>query len=74
MITTNFIYNGYYAGDKIARDIPEFCPKTDLKTGLTRTLEYLDAHGLIPDSSQMTWEDELIEAQEQSIVYLSRLK
>lgn len=74
MITTNFIYNGYYAGDKIARDIPEFCPKTDLKTGLTRTLEYLDAHGLIPDSSQMTWEDELIEAQEQSIVYLSGLK
>ncbi|MGI5946988.1 MAG: NAD-dependent epimerase/dehydratase family protein [Lachnospiraceae bacterium] len=74
MITTNFIYNGYYAGDKIARDIPEFSPKTDLKTGLTKTLEYLDKHNLIPDSDELHWEDELIEAQRQSIVYLSGLK
>lgn len=74
MITTNFIYNGYYAGDKIARDIPEFCPKTDLKAGLKKTLDYLDARHLIPDSDELTWEDELIEAQRQSIVYLSGLK
>lgn len=73
MITTNYIYNGYYAGDKIARDIPEFCPSTDLKTGLTKALEYLDTHGLIPDSGALTWEDELIEAQNQSIVYLTGL-
>lgn len=74
MITTNFIYNGLYAGDKIARDIPEFCPCTDLKTGLTKALEYLEERNLIPDSDEMTWEDELIEAQRQSVIYLSGLK
>lgn len=74
MITTNFIYNGYYAGDKIARDIPEFCPKTDLKTGLTKQLEFLEQNSLIPDSDQLAWEDELIEAQKQSVIYLSNLK
>lgn len=74
MITTNFIYNGYYAGDKIARDIPEFCPKTSLKEGLTKTLEYLEERNLIPDSDTITWEDELIEAQNQSIRYLDGLK
>lgn len=73
MITTNFIYNGYYSGDKIARDIPEFCPKTDLKTGLTRQLEYLEKNNLIPDSDEMTWEDELITAQRQSVLYLNGL-
>lgn len=74
MITTNYIYNGYYAGDKIARDIPEFCPSTDLKTGLAKALEYLEARNLIPNSDELTWEDELIAAQNQSIVYLSSLK
>lgn len=73
MITTNFIYNGYYAGDKIARDIPEFCPGTDLKTGLANAVEYLDKHRLIPDSDALTWEDELIEAQRKSVFYLRSL-
>lgn len=74
MITTNFVYNGFYAGDKIARDIPEFCPQTDLQTGLTRTLEYLERNHLIPDSDELIWEDELIEAQNRSIQYLSELE
>lgn len=73
MITTNFIYNGYYAGDKIARDIPEFCPSTDLKTGLTKQLEFLEERNLIPNSDDLTWEDELIEAQRQSVIYLQSL-
>jgi len=74
MITTNYIYNGYYAGDKIARDIPEFCPSTDLRTGLAKAVEYLDANDLIPNSDELTWEDELIESQNRSVVYLSGLK
>lgn len=74
MITTNYVYNGYYAGDKIARDIPEFCPATDLKTGLTQVLAHLDERGLVPDSDTISWEDELIEAQRRSIVYLQGLK
>ena len=74
MITTNYIYNGYYAGDKIARDIPEFCPATDLKSGLAKAVEYLDANHLIPDSDTLTWEDELIAAQNQSVFYLNGLR
>lgn len=73
MITTNYVYNGYYAGDKIARDIPEFCPATDLKTGLAKALEFLDAHHMVPNSDELTWEDELIEAQNRSVVYLTGL-
>ena len=73
MVTTNFIFNGYYAGDKIARDIPEFRPTTDLKTGLTKALEYIDEHSCVPNSDELTWEDELIAAQNQSIFYLAAL-
>lgn len=74
MITTNYLFNGFYSGDKIARDIPEFCPATSLKKGLTKALEYLDAHHLIPDSDAFTWEDELIEAQNCAIRYISSLQ
>lgn len=69
MITENFIYNGYYAGDKIVRDIPEFSPRTDLKTGLTRQIEFLEKNSLIPDSDKIVWEDKLIEAQRRSAQY-----
>ena len=48
--------------------------RQDLKTGLTKALEYLEERNLIPDSDEMTWEDELIEAQRQSVIYLSGLK
>lgn len=71
MITTNFIYNGYYSGEKIARDIPEFCPQTDLKEGLARTVAMLDEAGLIPNSDAITWEDEIIRAQRRALQYWS---
>lgn len=74
MITTDYLFNGFYAGDKIARDIPEFCPATSLKDGLTKALEYLDSRGLIPNSDAIAWEDEMIEAQERAITYLSSLQ
>lgn len=72
MITENFIYNGYYSGEKIARDIPEFCPSTSLEEGLFHTVEYLDRHRLIPDSRQCCWEDELILAQQQAGAWLKK--
>ncbi len=74
MITTNYVYNGLYDTTKIARDIPEFCPSTDLKTGLTKALEYLEERNLIPNSDEITWEDEYIEAQRRAVVYLQGLK
>lgn len=73
MITESYVYNAYYSGEKIARDIPEFSPKTDLETGLRKTVEYLDEHNLIPDSDSLKWEDELIEAQYTAVQYLKNL-
>ena len=74
MITTNYLFNGFYAGDKIARDIPEFCPETSLKDGLSHALEYLDANNLIPDSDAISWEDEMIEAQNRALDYMVSLR
>lgn len=73
MIVHNFVYNGYYSGEKLARDIPEFCPGTDLVTGLGKAVEWLEEHGGIPDSDELTWEDELIEAQRKAVFYLKGL-
>lgn len=72
MISQNFIYNGYYSGEKIARDIPEFRPVTTLEEGLARTVEYLDENGWIPDCRQFCWEDEMIEAMRQADAWLRK--
>lgn len=72
MIRENFVYNGYYSGEKIARDIPEFCPSTSLEEGLFKAVEYLDRHGLIPDCRQFRWEDELIQAQQKARAWLKK--
>ncbi len=74
MITENFVYNGHYSNEKIARDIPEFTVKTDLEEGLRKTVAYLDENGLIPNSDEITWEDELIQAQKKAIAYFSNSK
>jgi hypothetical protein len=60
MITCNFQYNGFYSGEKIARDIPEFYERTNLEQGLTKTLAFLDQHRCIPDSDGFPYEDEMI--------------
>lgn len=74
MITESYVYNAMYSCEKIARDIPEFCPSTDLVTGLGKAVEFLDRNHLIPNSDEITWEDEMIEAQNQSVVYLKNLR
>jgi nucleoside-diphosphate-sugar epimerase len=63
MITCNFKFNGFYSGEKIARDIPEFRERTGLAEGLAKTLAFLDEHGAIPDSDGYKWEDEAIKIQ-----------
>lgn len=73
MVTESYVYNAMYSCEKIARDIPEFCPSTDLVTGLAKAVEFLDQKNLVPNSDEFTWEDELIAAQNQSIVYLNNL-
>lgn len=63
MITENFKYNGFYSGEKIARDIPEFRPKIGLEEGLGMALEFAERYGVIPDSGAFPLEDEIIRKQ-----------
>ena len=58
-----FSFNTYFSGEKIQRDVPEFRPSINLEMGITKALDYLDRHGLIPNSDQETWEDEIIRLQ-----------
>jgi nucleoside-diphosphate-sugar epimerase len=60
MITSNFQYNGFYSGEKIARDIPEFRERTTLEQGLAKTLAFLEQYHCIPDSGEYPYEDEMI--------------
>lgn len=63
MIEENFVFNGYYSGEKIARDIPEFWERTSLEEGMRKTVAFLDENGMIPDSDRFPYEDELIRVQ-----------
>lgn len=63
MITENYKYNGYYSGEKIARDIPEFHPKIGLEEGLAMALEFIERYGEIPNSDDYPYEDEMIRRQ-----------
>jgi nucleoside-diphosphate-sugar epimerase len=63
MITENFKYNGFYCGEKIARDIPEFGQSISLEEGLRRAVAFAEEHGAIPDSDKLRWEDDVIRAQ-----------
>ena len=63
MITENYKFNGYYSGEKIARDIPEFRPVTGLEEGLALALEFIERNGTIPNSDEIRFEDEIIRKQ-----------
>lgn len=72
MITENFIYNGYYCGEKIARDIPEFRAQITLEDGLCRTVEWMERSGLLDWKAQNSWEDTLIAAQRNARVFVQK--
>lgn len=74
MITENFVYNGYYCGEKIARDIPEFRALIPLEDGLQRTVEWMERAGLLEKTTQNSWEDALIAAQRRAYVFYDREK
>jgi nucleoside-diphosphate-sugar epimerase len=58
-----FAHNTIYGAEKIFRDVPDFLPSVSLEEGVRQVIEVMDAEGRIPDSDELTWEDELIEAQ-----------
>lgn len=60
MIPESYRFNGYFSGEKIARDIPEFRERTSLQKGIADTVEFLDRNHLIPDCDKYSWEDEYI--------------
>ena len=58
-----FAYNTIYSAEKFFRDVPEFVPSVSLEEGVRQLIEAMDADGRIPNSDELSWEDELIEAQ-----------
>lgn len=60
-----FAHNGYFANQRVRRDIPEFQPRIDLVDGLAEVIDAMDRDGRIPDSDASDWEDTIIAAQRQ---------
>jgi nucleoside-diphosphate-sugar epimerase len=58
-----FSHNTYYRPDKLFRDVPEFRPAISLNEALADTIEHMDKAGRVPNSDEITWEDELIKAK-----------
>ncbi|MEO8612489.1 MAG: hypothetical protein ABI690_31625, partial [Chloroflexota bacterium] len=52
-----------YSAEKLFRDVPEFTPRWTLQMQIEDILAAMDADGRIPNSDDITWEDEVIAAQ-----------
>ncbi len=55
-----FVHNSLYSSAKLFRDVPGFAPSVSLEAGLTQVIAALDERGAIPNSDDLTWEDETI--------------
>ena len=60
-----FSYNLYYSSEKLFRDVPEFHPQISLEKGIAQVIEAMDREGRIPNSDDLSWEDEIIAKQKQ---------
>jgi len=49
-----------YSSEKLFRDVPEFQPEVSLEEGMAQVLEVMDREDRIPNSDELTWEDEII--------------
>jgi hypothetical protein len=63
ILEDEFAYNDYYSSEKLFRDVPEFRPQISLEQGMTQVFEVMEREGRIPNSDELTWEDEIIEKQ-----------
>jgi nucleoside-diphosphate-sugar epimerase len=61
ILEDEFAYNDYYSSEKLFRDVPEFQPRISLQQGMTQVFEVMAREGRIPNSDDLTWEDEIIE-------------
>jgi nucleoside-diphosphate-sugar epimerase len=63
ILVDEFAYNDYYSGEKLFRDVPEFHPQISLEQGMAQVFEITERQGRIPNSEELTWEDEIIKRQ-----------
>ena len=63
ILADEFAFNLYYSSGKLFRDLPEFHPQISLETGMTQVFEAMEREGRIPNSDELTWEDEIITRQ-----------
>jgi hypothetical protein len=63
ILEDEFAYNDYYSSEKLYRDVPEFHPQISLEQGMTQVLDVMEREGRIPNSDELTWEDEIVQKQ-----------
>jgi nucleoside-diphosphate-sugar epimerase len=63
ILEDEFAYNDYYSSEKLFRDVPESHPQISLEQGMTQVFEVMERDGRIPNSDEITWEDEIIVKQ-----------
>ncbi|HEX5944145.1 MAG TPA: NAD-dependent epimerase/dehydratase family protein, partial [Anaerolineales bacterium] len=61
ILEDEFAYNDYYSSEKLFRDVPEFHPQISLEQGMTQVFDVMEREERIPNSDELTWEDEIIE-------------
>jgi nucleoside-diphosphate-sugar epimerase len=55
-----FAHHTYYNSEKLFRDVPEFHPQIPLEKGMAQVIEFMERENRIPDSDQLSWEDDII--------------
>lgn len=56
-----FAHHTYYSSEKLFRDVPEFCPQISLKQGMSQVFDVMERENRLPNSDEVTWEDEIIQ-------------
>ncbi len=56
-----FAHHVYYSSEKLFRDVPEFRPQVTLEQGMSQVFEVMAREGRIPNSDEVSWEDDIIE-------------
>jgi nucleoside-diphosphate-sugar epimerase len=55
-----FAHHIYYSSEILFRDLPEFQPQITLERGMSEVFEAMDREERIPNSDEVTWEDDII--------------
>ena len=63
ILPDEFAYNCYYCMRKLTRDLPDFAAAISLEQGMAQVIAAMDKTGMIPNSDDSSWEDEIIAAQ-----------